>query len=291
MQPVELCRSMSRGSPVARLAGVEVGGTAAVRLMAVINVSPESFYSGSVAADAAKLRERARRCADEGADFIDIGAMSTAPYLETEVSGAEEERRMVAAVATVVGAVALPVSADTSRANVAEAALAAGAAIINDVGGLRSPGMAEIAARAAGVVVMASPGMSSAAPRAASPLDLVVRDLREALARARSAGVAGERIVVDPGIGFYTNTPWSPLEFNAAILRTLPSLHDFGHPLLIGVSRKAFIGELTGRADVEQRLSGSLAATAIAVWNGAAVVRTHDVAATRDAVRVAQGLM
>lgn len=276
-------------APAARLAGVDVGGSSPVRVMAVINVSPESFYAGSVAVGRDELQERARRLADEGADFIDVGAMSTAPYLETDIAAAEEERRMVAAVDALVGAVSLPISADTSRPSVAGAALRAGATIVNDVRGLRAPGMAEVAALAQGVVVMASPG-DTAPPARESPVEIVAADLRMALGRAAAAGVAGDRIVVDPGIGFYTRTAWTPLEFNAAVLRSLGSLRELGHPVLVGVSRKAFIGQLTGRPAPEDRLSGSLAATAIAVWNGAALVRTHDVAATRDVVRVARGL-
>jgi len=272
------------------LAGVEIGGTAPVRLMAVLNVSPESFYRGSVSLDAAAIRRRARRFVDEGADFIDVGAMSTAPYLETHIDEEDETRRMVAAVEAVVDAVDVPVSADTSRPGVALAALRSGAQILNDVAGLRDPGMVEAAAQAGGVVLMAAPGSASPPPDG-DPVDYVSADLRAAIGRARAGGVAAERIVVDPGLGFYTRTSWSSVEFNTAVLRNLGALRALGYPMLVGISRKSFIGKITGRDDPADRLAGSLAATAIAVLNGAAIVRTHDVAATRDAVLVARALV
>ncbi len=270
-------------------AGVRVGGTAPVRIMAVLNVSPESFYRASIRADASEIRDSALRYVDEGADFIDVGAMSTAPYLQTEIGEADECRRMVSAVATVAGAVDVPISADTSRAGVARAALEAGASIINDVDGLRGVGMPEVAAEASGVILMASPGAETLR-RAESPIALVADDLRDALGRAAGAGVTVDQVVLDPGIGFYRAAPWPPLDFNLGVLRRLSDLEMFGRPLLVGISRKSFIGEIIERNDPGARLAGSLAATAIAVQNGAAIIRTHDVAATLDAVRVARAL-
>ena len=253
--------------------------------MAVLNVSPESFYPGSVCTDAAGLRDAARRAADEGADFLDVGAMSTAPYLRNRISADEEVRRMGRAVDVVAPATALPVSVDTSRAAVAATALAAGARIVNDVSGLRGdPAMGEVAAGAEGLVLMASPdgGMDMDA------LALVRRLLTAALGRASRAGVEPRRVVLDPGIGFFTRG--SASAFNCALLAGLSALADLERPLLVGVSRKSFLSSLTGRQGPEERLAGSLAATAIAVHNGAAVIRTHDVAATRDAIRVAEAV-
>jgi dihydropteroate synthase len=258
--------------------------------MAVLNVSPESFYRGSVTVDAAAIARRARRFVDEGADFIDVGAMSTAPYLDTHVDEEEERLRMTAAVEAVAASVEVPVSADTSRASVARAALQAGAQIVNDVSGLRDPDMVAAAVGAAGVVLMAAPERV-VPPVDGDPIDIVGADLRAALDRARKGGVSPERIVVDPGLGFYTRTAWSSVDFNTAVLRQLGALRTLGYPILVGISRKSFIGKITGRADPADRLAGSLAATAIAVRNGASIVRTHDVAATRDAVLVARSLM
>jgi dihydropteroate synthase len=273
--------------PRATLAGLSVGGDAPVRIMAALNVSPESFYGGSVHGDAAALRDAARRAVEDGADLIDLGARSTAPYGRTAVSDDEEVRRMRWAVEVVTGAVTIPVSADTTRAVVAAAALAAGARVINDVSGLRAdPAMADLAAQGDGVVLTAAP---DGGPDAA-PLALVRRALADSLARAAAAGIAEEAIVLDPGIGFFTASATPPGELNCAVLRDLGALADLGRPLLVGVSRKRFIGTLTGRADPADRLAGSLAAAAAAVLRGAAMIRTHDVAATRDAVRVAAAL-
>lgn len=272
------------------IAGIEVGTASPVRIMAVLNVSPESFYEGSIHAVADSLAAAARAFAEEGADFIDIGAMSTAPYRRTEVSAAEELSRMVRAVEIVAASVDIPISADTSRPEVARAALAAGARIVNDVGGLRVPGMGSAAAAADGVVLMAAPGANDGQV-AHSPIERVATDLRAALARAGEAGVPADRIVVDPGIGFYTESKWPAAEFSCAVLRELGQLLNLGFPVLVGVSRKSFIGAASGRSDPAQRLAGSLAATAVAVWNGVSIVRTHDVAATRDAVRVVRAVM
>ncbi len=273
--------------PEATLAGVRIGGGAPVRLMAVINVSGESFYAGSIRADAPALRAAAQRAAAEGADLIDLGARSTAPYRRVEVTPDEERERLVWAIEIVKSTVTLPISADTARAGVAAAALRAGARVINAVGGLRDdPPMAGVAARGEGVVLVAGPrpGVS------ATPLDDVQGALRESIGQACAAGIEPGAIVLDPGIGFFAGPTVSATAFNCAVLRDLAQLDTLGYPLLVGVSRKRFIGELTGRSDPADRLAGSLAATAIAVWHGTAVIRTHDVAATRDAIRVAEAL-
>jgi len=271
----------------ARLGGVEVGEGFPVRVVGVINVSPESFYGGSVAVDRRAVQRLARRLVAEGADILDIGAMSTAPYVKGAVSEAEESRRMTAAVRAVRAAVDVPLSADTQRGGVAAAALEAGAQILNDVSGLSyDPALAPLVRAVKGLILMAS----EAAPSAEPPLAMIARRLRDCVRRAIIAGVEPERIVLDPGIGFFRHAalPWHQLD--CAVLRDLRRLLRLGRPLLVGVSRKSFIGKLTGRADVAQRLAGSLAAAAIAVYNGAALIRAHDVAATVDVVRVAQGI-
>jgi dihydropteroate synthase len=271
----------------AELADIAVGEGYPVRLMAVINVSPESFYPGSVAPDAAALRDAAQRAVVEGADLIDVGAMSTAPYRDTEISPAEELRRMTGALVVVAASARVPISADTTRAEVARAALDAGAAIINYVTGFGGDeAMGEVLARARGVILVAS--------RRGHGEHVSVEDVRllldESLQRVRAAGVTPSRVVLDPGIGFFTGLDPPPEVFNCRLLADLESLASLGRPLLVGVSRKSFIGKLTGRIEPAERLSGSLAATALAVHNGAAVIRTHDVGATRDAVRIAEAV-
>lgn len=269
------------------LAGVVVGGERPVRIMAAINVSPESFYSGSVHRDRSALRAAAELAVEEGADFIDIGARSTAPYLDTEIPLDEELRRMTDAVETVVAAVRVPVSADTTRAAVAAAALAAGARVVNDVTGLRGDrAMAEVAAQGEGVVLMAAPDGAAGQ----TPIAEVRRLLADSLKRAERAGIGRGQVVLDPGIGFFTQAGLPAADFNCAVLAELDTLSDLGAPLAVAVSRKAFIGQITGRSDPASRLAGSLAAAAVAVYNGAALIRAHDVAATRDAARVADAI-
>ncbi|MBP1687315.1 MAG: folP [Deltaproteobacteria bacterium] len=271
----------------ANLAGVKVGDGFPVRIVGVLNVSPESFYRGSVARGTRALQRRAERMVNEGAAILDIGAMSTAPYLEGTISEDDEVRRMVKAIDAVRQVSAIPLSADTQRSRVAAAALDAGACLINDVSGLAAdPAMAGVARSAQGVILMASEQV----PSPAHPITVILTLLRHALRRARAARIAPDRIVVDPGIGFFRRAalPWHA--FDCVALAQLSRLRQLGHPVLVGVSRKSFLGRLTGREPVEERLFGSLAATALAVAHGAALVRTHDVAPTRDAIRVAEAV-
>jgi dihydropteroate synthase len=254
----------------------------------VINVSPESFFQGSVAHGEDSLRLQAEHMAAEGADLLDIGAKSTAPYLSTEITEAEEVRRVTWAIGLVRKVTTIPISADTTRGRVALAALDSGAGVINDVTGFRGdPDMAELVARRAqGVILMAS----GAGPEAREPLGTVRRLLEDSLKITWRAGVPEHRVIIDPGIGFFRNAsiPWD--EWDCEVLRRLAELRVLGRPLLVGVSRKSFIGTILGKTDPADRLVGSLAATAVAVVNGAHVIRTHDVGATREAVRLAEAL-
>jgi len=272
----------------ANLAGVEVGDGFPVRLVGAINVSPESFYPGSVAATEDSVKQLAERMVTEGADLLDIGAMSTAPYLPTEIPEAEEIQRVTWAIGIVRAVASLPLSVDTTRSQVALAALDAGADVINDESGLRrDPGMGEIVAkRARGVIIMAS----EIAPEARDPIGTVRGLLEESLQIVWRAGVPEHRIVVDPGIGFFRKAllPW--YEWDCEVLRRLGDLKTLDRPVLVGVSRKSFIGQLLGQADPAERLGGSLAATAVAVVNGAHMIRTHDVGPSREVIRVAEAL-
>jgi dihydropteroate synthase len=272
----------------ARLASVEIGGHAPVAVMGVVNVSPESFHRGSVYRDDDAVLRAALEMVGAGAALIDVGARSTAPYLATAISEAEETDRLTRAVAALAGKLPVPVSADTPRPAVARAALEAGARVLNDVSGLAEPALArEVARHGASLIAMAAPGPGRLVT---TPLDTVHAVLADALARARAAGIADERVVLDPGIGFFRDGPLAWHEWDVAVLAGLPALGRLGRPLCVGVSRKSFIGALTGRLDPADRLAGSLAATAAAVLGGAALVRTHDVRETVDAVRVAERL-
>jgi dihydropteroate synthase len=277
----------------AELGGVTVGTDLPVVIMGAINLSPESFYAGSVRQGSEQVVDTALAMVEAGAALIDVGARSTAPYLAGDVDEGEERERLVTAVAALAAKLRAPVSADTTRAAVARAALDAGARIINDVSGLRDPAMRRLASeRGAPLVLMASPPAGeSKAGRAASganPVATVRALLVEALERARAAGVPDERVVLDPGVGFFREAglPWH--EWDVAVLAHLDALAALGRPLCVGVSRKSFVGHITGHGDPADRLAGSLAATAAAVLGGAAMIRTHDVAATRDAARVAE---
>ena len=288
---------MARGVR-ADLAGVLVGDGLPVAIVGVVNVSPESFHPGSVYQGEEAIVRAALGMVEAGAAFIDVGARSTAPYLDTAIDDATETERLARAVELLAAKLPVPVSADTARLGPARAALDAGARVINDVSTLRDPLLARlVASRSAGLILMASPAAPSApeearpAPsRAPSPVGIVKEILAAGLRRARLAGIPPERIVVDPGIGFFRDAGIVWHEWDVCVLRGLGALRGLGRPVCVGVSRKSFIGAIVDREDTAERLAGSLGATAIAVVNGAALVRTHDVAETRDVVRVAERL-
>ena len=260
-----------------------------VAVVGALNVSPESFYSGSVAVDADRLLQAAEAMARAGAAWLDVGAMSTAPYLEARIPEALEADRLQWAVGLLTTKLDLPVSADVSRLGPARAALEAGARMINDVTGLAGdPALARLTAEArAALVLVAGP---AAAPIVGAPVATVHAALERSLAIARGAGIPDERILVDPGIGFFRGHGVSWPDWDCRVLAGLPALRGLGRPLYVGVSRKSFIGAVAGAADPADRLPGSLAATAAAVLGGAHVIRAHDVAETVQAVRVAQAV-
>jgi dihydropteroate synthase len=254
--------------------------------MGALNVSPESFHAGSVHTDGADLLAAALAMADAGAALIDVGARSTAPYGTGHVSETDEGDRLARAVEILAAKVPVPISADTARSGPARAALDSGARVINDVSGLRDPEVAALVhQRGAGALLMAFP---TTAPLGLPPLAAVKELLDEALQRAGRAGISEERIVLDPGIGFFRGEGIAWEAWDTAVLAGLGALDVLGRPLCVGVSRKSFLGAIIGRPETADRLAASLAATAMAVWNGASLIRTHDVAETLDAVRVVE---
>ena len=273
----------------ATVAGVSVGDGLDVAVVGALNVSPESFYSGSVVTDADRLLRAAQAMAEAGAAWLDVGAMSTAPYLEARIPETQEADRLHWAVGLLTAKLDIPVCADTSRVLPARAALENGARLLNDVSGLAADaGLARLAADAgAGLVLMAAP---AAAPAPGAPIETVRASLAGSLARARAAGVPDDRILLDPGIGFFRDPGIAWPEWDCRVLADLPALRSLGRPLYVGVSRKSFIGVLAGAPDPADRLPGTLAATAAAVLGGAHVIRAHDVAETAQAVWIAQAI-
>jgi dihydropteroate synthase len=271
------------------LAGITVGDGVNVAVMGALNVSPESFYRGSVATQDDELLRAAEAMVSAGAALLDVGAMSTAPYLEGTVSASEEAERLGHAVERLVKRLEIPVSADTSRHAPARAALEAGARIINDVSGLTADARtaAEVARTGAGLIVMAGEREERGS---LDPVGLVKRMLAESLAIARDAGIDPSRIVVDPGIGFFRQQGMAWHEWDCRLLARLEEFRELGRPICVGVSRKSFIGAIAAEPDPARRLSGSLASTAAAVLHGAQLVRAHDVGETVQAVKVAQAV-
>ena len=255
-------------------------------VMGIVNVTPDSFSDGGLFLETAAATEHARRLVAEGAGVIDVGGESTRPG--SEPVPVEEELRRVLPVVEALAPLGVPLSIDTRKPEVARRALEAGAAIVNDVGGLRDPQMIAVAARAQAAVIAlhmrGTPADMQKDPRYFDLLGEVTEFLAAAAERAERGGILPEAIAVDPGIGF-----GKTLEHNLALLARLDEIALLARPVVVGVSRKRFLGALTGR-DTSGRLSGGLAATAIAVLRGASIVRTHDVRETVDAVAVAAGI-
>lgn len=297
------------------LGGVRAGPGHPVRIMGVINASPESFYSKSVHTSRTAIKDRAKSIEDEGASYVDVGGMSTAPYLKTNVSPKEESLRVVGAIRAASDGCNLPISVDTYRAETARLALEEGAVIINDVTGLKgdAPEMASVAARFDASVILCAYGGGSDNDnmkgyngiKSASADDVLVymtrKILYQSMRMARDAGISESKLAVDPSIGFFRSHArrdstytrishdWASRDMN--ILSRLESIRDAPlMPILVSVSNKSFLGEVTGKG-ADDRLYGTVAAETIAVMNGADIIRTHNVASAKDAVSVASGVL
>ncbi len=266
----------------AELSGIRVGGDNPVVVIGALNLSPESFFRGSVTRTPAEAVKQARRMLEEGASIIDVGAMSTAPGVKP-ISASLEIRRLLPTIKALVKEVDAPISVDTQRAAVAEAIIETGAKIINDVSGFNAdPKMAGVVASAGcSAILMAA----KEKPGDAKRIGDVYAALRESLRICEHHGIDVRKIVVDPGIGFGKGAEW-----DLHILANLRELSALKRPICVAVSRKAFISEVLGLTDPADRLLGSLAATALAVQNGADVIRTHDPKETTQVVRVAEAI-
>ena len=258
------------------------------KVMGVLNVTPDSFSDGGRYAGVDAALARAERMVEEGAAVVDVGGESTRPGA-SPVSVEEEIRRVAPVIERLVSRIAVPVSVDTSKPGVIRAAVDAGAQMINDVRALRLPGaLAAAAASGAAVCLMhmrGEPDTMQSAPAYTDVIAEVRGFLESRVAACLSAGIARQRLCIDPGIGF-GKLP----EHNLALLAGLAAIGEPSLPIVVGVSRKSLVGIITGRPPAD-RLAGSVAFAALAVARGARIVRAHDVAATVDAVKVAAALL
>lgn len=271
-----------------------MGESNPVRIMGIINTSPESFFRESVVTDSKNLALTIKEMEDEGANFVDVGGMSTAPYLNTLISEKKEIARITRAVKIIQKVSNIPISVDTCRAQVAKSALELGVNIVNDISGLKyDKDMRKIVEKFEPSLILCA--YSKNVVRG-NQLRQVRNLIRESLTIAKSVNVSSDKIVIDPAIGFFRksgknnfftkiNSDW--LKRDLLILNNLKLIKQ-KNPMLVSVSRKSFIGSLLKIKNPNERLYGSIAAEVIAVLNGADIIRTHNVRATREAIQIAQ---
>ena len=279
-----------------RIGNVRVGGKNPVRIMSILNTSPESFYKKSVNTTKTHIKNAVIQMEDEGVDFIDVGGMSTAPYLSTTVSEKVESKRILNAIKIIQNVSNLPISVDTCRAKVARDALEYGIEIINDISGLKYDGkMQEVVSEFVPSLILCAYDSKTVFGNTITTTNKL---LRESLKIAKKSNIPSEKIVLDPAIGFFVKTgqgqfftkiksDW--VERDLTIIKNLNSIKQ-NHPILISVSNKSFLGNLLGKKNPSDRLFGSIAAEAISVINGADIIRTHNVEATKEAITIASRL-
>jgi len=277
---------MYKPLPATRCGNTEFRWGERTYIMGVCNLSPDSFSGDGLGDDVAATLAQAKRMVAEGADIIDVGGESTRPGTEPLPSDEidDELRLVIPAIERLAGELAVPLSIDTYKAEVASRAVKAGASMINDIWGLkRDPGVARVAAEA-GVPIILMANQRDAPPRVGI-MAKVLSDLETSISLAMEAGVAGENIIIDPGIGFGKS-----LEQNLELINRLAELKQLGKPILLGTSRKSVIGEVLD-LPTDQRLEGNLAATAIGIANGADMVRVHDVEPTARVCRMSDAII
>ncbi len=258
-------------------------------LVGILNITPDSFFDGGRYLDPGAASAQALKLVEEGSDILDLGAESTRPGA-LPVTDREERERLLPVLKRVRKEVLVPISIDTVRPEVAKECLGAGADIINDVSGLKrsGPGMAKVVKKfGAGIILMHSRGTPETMRTLTGYGDVVtdvIAELRESIGIATDAGIELERIVVDPGLGFAKTA-----DQNLEIMKNLGAFHRLELPVMLGPSRKSFIGKVTGR-EANEREFGTAACVAAAVMNGIQIVRVHDVKAMRDVVRVTESI-
>ncbi len=280
---------------VTNLGNVGVGGKNPVRIMGILNTSPESFYKKSIKTTKQQITNTIKQMEIDGANFIDIGGMSTAPYLSTSVSEKIESQRILNAIKIIQNISNLPISVDTCRANVAKSALEHGIEIINDISGLKyDDKMIDVIREYSPSLILCAFDSKTVVGNIQSTKNL----LKASLKIAKTAGIPSSKIILDPAIGFFrksgkgyffTKIKSDWLERDLSVIQNLKSIKQ-QYPILISVSNKSFIGKLLGKENVSDRLFGSLAAEVVSVLNGADIIRTHNVAETKDAITIAAKL-
>ena len=258
-------------------------------IMGILNVTPDSFSDGGQFFNKDKAVEQAFQMIEDGADIIDVGGESTRPGA-AEVSVKEEINRVVPIIKAITKQASVPVSIDTYKASVAEAAISAGASIINDISGLRfDPAMPDLAAKSkVPVVIMhiqGTPKNMQKHPYYKALIPEIMDYLREGISIARRSGISDEKIIIDPGIGF-----GKTVAHNLEIINRLNEFTGFEKPILLGHSRKAFIGNILDDAPAADRLEGTAAAAAIGIFNGADIIRVHDIKEMARVARIADAI-
>ena len=281
---------------MAKIANVGVGGKNPVRIMGILNTSPESFYKKSVNTSKTSIKNAVKLMESQGADFIDVGGMSTAPYLSTMISEKTESKRIIDAIKIIQNSTNLPISVDTCRANVANDALECGVEIINDISGLKyDKKMQDVVSKFSPSLILCA---FSTKVTLGNPVTITKKLLRDSLQIAKKSDISSEKIILDPAIGFFRKSGKGPfftkiksdwLERDLSILKNLNSIKQT-FPILISVSNKSFIGKILGKDNPKDRIFGSIAAETVSVMNGADIIRTHNVEETKDAVMIASKL-
>ena len=280
---------------VTKLGNIGVGGKNPVRIMGILNTSPESFYKKSIKVTKQQIANTIKQMEIDGADFIDVGGMSTAPYLSTIVSEKIESQRILNAIKIIQNVSNLPISVDTCRANVAKSALEHGIEIINDISGLKyDDKMIDAIGKYFPSLVLCAFDSKTVTGNPQSTKSL----LKDSIRIAKTVGMQSSNVVLDPAIGFFrksgsgsffTKIKSDWIQRDLSIIQNLKSI-KMEYPIMISVSNKSFIGKLLGKENVSDRLFGSLAAEVVSVLNGADIIRTHNVAETKDAITIASKL-
>lgn len=280
-----------------KLAKISVGGKNPIRIMGILNTSPESFFKKSIHQSKNQILNSVKAMEADGADFIDVGGMSTAPYLSTNVSEKIESQRILNAIKIIQNSTNIPISIDTVHSSTAKLALEYGVEIINDISGLKyDPRMASTISKYSPSVILCA---FSKKPISGNLISSTQKLLDESIKIATDSKISLKKIVLDPSIGFFRktgkgkfftkiNSDW--IQRDLEIIKNLSKIKK-DLPILISISNKSFLGEILDKKDPSDRIFGSIAAEAISVMYGADIIRTHNVSQTKDAITIAKKLI